>query len=228
MTASIANLFVRGARYLKCYGELTFGERPSTPEEAVDFCVDSPVMMTQVRSEVLELGRLIQSAKPKRSLEIGTAYGGTLFLLCALSPADARIISVDLRGGQFGGGYPRRKIPLYRKFPRNGQELQLIQDDSHTLETKNQVLRILKGEQLDYLFIDGDHSYAGVKKDFEMYAPLVRSGGMVAFHDIAEHNPEAACEVAKFWNEIKRRFSHREIIEDLKQGWAGLGILTVP
>jgi hypothetical protein len=30
---------------------------------------------------------------------------------------------------------------------------------------------------VDFLFIDGDHTYEGVKKDFEMYSPLVRREG---------------------------------------------------
>jgi predicted O-methyltransferase YrrM len=90
------------------------------------------------------------------------------------------------------------------------------------------VLQILDGEKLDYLFIDGDHTYAGVKRDFEMYSPLVRSGGQVAFHDIAEHTREPSCEVDKFWNEIKQHYRHREMIENPKQGWAGIGVLFLP
>jgi predicted O-methyltransferase YrrM len=138
------------------------------------------------------------------------------------------MISVDLAGGAFGGGYPRRKIPLYRKFPRNGQTLRLIRADSHLAETKERVLQDLRGEKLDYLFIDGDHTYEGVKKDFEMYSPLVRSGGLVAFHDVAEHGRELACGVDKFWNEIKEQYKHREMIENSKQGWAGIGVLFMP
>lgn len=224
----MAKLLLKSVRYLKCYGELTFGKRPHTPEEAIDYCVDRPIMMAQVRSEIMELGKILQAAAPNRSLEIGTNYGGTLFMLCSLSPPGARIISVDLGGGQFGGGYPRRKIPLYRKFPRNGQKLHLIRADSHSPETKDRVLGVLQGDKLDYLFIDGDHKYEGVKRDFEMYSPLVRSGGLVAFHDIAEHRRELGCEVDKYWNEIKQQYRHREMVENPKQGWAGIGILFVP
>lgn len=36
---------------------------------------------------------------------------------------------------------------------------------------------------IDLVLIDGDHSYEGVKADWEMYAPKVRVNGMVAFHD---------------------------------------------
>lgn len=223
----MARLFLKGYRYLKTYGELTFGRRPSTPTEAIEFCVDRPVMMAQVRSEIEELAKLIQTAAPQRSLEIGTNYGGTLFLLCALSPPGARVISVDLPAGQFGGGYPRRKIPLFRSFPRNGQKLHLIRGDSHSIETLARVERLLAGDKLDYLFIDGDHTYEGVKRDFEMYSPFVRSGGMVAFHDIAVHTKARSCEVDRFWNEIKEGFQHLEFIEDPNQGWAGIGVLFV-
>jgi cephalosporin hydroxylase len=223
----MARLFLKGYRYFKTYGELIFGRRPRTPAEAIDYCIDRPVMMAQVRSEIEELAKLIQAAAPKCSLEIGTNYGGTLFLLCTLSPPGARVISVDLPAGQFGGGYPRRKIPLYRRFPRNGQQLHLIRGDSHAPETLARVERLLAGDKIDYLFIDGDHTYQGVKSDFEMYKPFVRSGGMIAFHDIAVHTKDQSCKVDRFWNEIKQRYQHREFIEDPKQGWAGIGVLFV-
>ncbi len=224
----MAKLFSKGARYLKFYAQLNFAPRPHTPEAAVDFCADSPILVTQVRSEIAELGKLLQALAPMHSLEIGTNYGGTLFLLCSLSPPSACIISLDLPGGQFGGGYPRRKIPLYRKFPRNGQRLRLIRADSHRPETKEKVERILAGKPLDYLFIDGDHTYEGVKRDFEMYSPLVRGGGMIAFHDIARHRRNEDCQVDKFWNDVKHGHQYREIIESPEQGWAGIGVLFMP
>lgn len=82
-------------------------------------------------------------------------------------------------------------------------------------------------QELDYLFIDGDHKYEGVKRDFELYAPLVRKGGLIALHDIAEHPPTAGCEVSQFWNEIKGRYRHLEMIANRQQGWAGIGVLYV-
>lgn len=36
---------------------------------------------------------------------------------------------------------------------------------------------------LDFVFIDGDHSYDGARKDFELYIPKVRSGGIISGHD---------------------------------------------
>jgi predicted O-methyltransferase YrrM len=224
----MAKLLLKGVRYLKCYGELALGGKPTAVEETIDYCIDRPILMTQVRSEAVALGKMLASRAPACSLEIGTNYGGTLLLLCNVSSPRAKIISVDLPLGRFGGGYPRRKIPLYRKFPKSGQQLHLIRADSHLEETKGRVIRILNGELLDYLFIDGDHTYEGVRRDFEMYAPLVRSGGMIALHDIAVHNRDTECQVDKFWSEVKNKYRHQEIVENAKQGWAGLGILFVP
>jgi cephalosporin hydroxylase len=223
----MAKFLLKSVRYLKCYGELAFGGKPTTIEGIIDYCVDRPILMAQVRSEAVALGKLLQERAPTRCLEIGTNYGGTLLLLCRLSSPAAKIISVDLPSGQFGGGYPRRKTPLFRKFRSPGQQLHLIRADSHLRETKERVLRILDGELLDYLFLDGDHTYDGVRRDFEMYAPLVRKGGMIALHDIAVHNGQKDCQVDKFWLEIKKEYRHQEIVENPSQGWAGLGILFV-
>ena len=43
--------------------------------------------------------------------------------------------------------------------------------------------------------IDGDHTYEGVKADFERYAPLVRRGGVIIFDD---YNAKDWPDVARF------------------------------
>ena len=37
--------------------------------------------------------------------------------------------------------------------------------------------------QIDFLFIDGDHSYEGVKIDFELYSNLLTDNGIIIIHD---------------------------------------------
>ncbi|MBI4351138.1 MAG: class I SAM-dependent methyltransferase [Elusimicrobia bacterium] len=179
----------------------------------------------QVRSEIKELAGLVAGLKPSCVLEIGTAAGGTLFLFSRLASPDARIISVDLPRGRFGGGYYSWRIPLYRSFPDPGQRLSLLRADSHSQATFERVGGQLGGRKLDFLFIDGDHTYEGAKRDFEMYSGLVRKGGVVAFHDIVEHPVGEGCGVHRFWREIKAQFPHRELIEDKEQKWAGIGVL---
>ena len=78
---------------------------------------------------------------------------------------------------------------------------------------------------MDFLFIDGDHSYDGVKKDFEMYSPLLAPGGMIAFHDIVD-GPEASVGgVPKFWRELKAGHTHLEFVKSWQQGGWGIGVL---
>jgi hypothetical protein len=42
---------------------------------------------------------------------------------------------------------------------------------------------VLQDIKIDLLFIDGDHSYEGVKKDFELYSNLLNDKGIIIIHD---------------------------------------------
>ena len=41
----------------------------------------------------------------------------------------------------------------------------------------------IQPEELDFVFIDGDHSYRAVEEDLAAWEPLVKKGGIVAGHD---------------------------------------------
>ena len=179
----------------------------------------------QVREEVEELLKILMERRPRIMLEIGTAAGGTLFLFARVAGPEAVLVSIDLPGGEFGGGYPQWRVPLYRSFVSKEQGVHLILGDSHAMSTLSIVERILNPNRLDFLFIDGDHTYEGVKNDFEMYGKLVGKGGTIAIHDICPHPPETGCQVSKFWREIKNEYRHTEIIRDENQKWAGIGVV---
>ncbi len=181
----------------------------------------------QVRSEILELLRIVDGIKPKVILEIGTADGGTLFLFTRIATEDATIISVDLPRRIFGGGYPKWREVLYKSFALSSQKIHLLRMNSHEKWTVKQVTGILGGRKLDFLFIDGDHKYEGVKRDFEMYSPLVRQGGMIAFHDIVPGPAENVGGVPQFWKEIRDRYNGKEIVEDWEQGGYGIAYLSL-
>ena len=180
---------------------------------------------SQVPEEITSLVDIVKILAPSIVLEIGTASGGTLFLWTKTASPDAMIISIDLPGGAFGGGYPKERIPYYKSFASDNQKISLLREDSHSLVTLDEVKGIIDNRKVDFLFIDGDHSYEGVKKDFEMYSGLVRKGGIVAFHDICHHVGVATCNVELFWSEIKNSYKFKEIIKDSNQEWAGIGVL---
>jgi hypothetical protein len=210
----------------RCRRQLQRLKATAGPEDLVDLLFDSPVVTPlQVSSELLRLLRIVEQLRPRTVLEIGTANGGTLFPFCRLATRDALLISVDLPGGGFGPGYSAWRVPLYKSFASPCQTLHLVRGDSHSDATFQTVTSLLNGRRVDLLFIDGDHTYEGVKCDFERYAPLVPAGGLIAFHDISAHPASTGCEVSRLWRELKVKYEYEEFIEDPNQGWAGIGVI---
>ena len=177
----------------------------------------------QRRYEIRKFLKIFVNNRPKTILEIGTASGGTTFLLTRLSDPNALILSLDLSARR-----TFREI-FCNRFAMYNQKIFFLQRDSHKLSTLEELKKLLKNRQIDVLFIDGDHSYEGVKKDFEMYSPLVKKNGIIAFHDIVKVSPDFApdVEVNKFWNEIKENYDYKELVEDWNQEWGGIGLIKI-
>lgn len=184
----------------------------------------------QIREEFEALVQIVRNKNPGAVLEIGTLKGGTLFAWCRAIPNLRKIVSIDLPQGLYGGGYHEKRGKLYREFiaDKPGVQMFLIRDDSHKQSTQEQVIGALKGVPLEFLFIDGDHRYEGVKRDFELYEPLVAAGGLIAFHDILPHKYHPECGVDRFWEEVKNDYHYYEIIRDRNQGRMGIGVLVKP
>jgi len=77
-----------------------------------------------------------------------------------------------------------------------------IHGDSQDPETFAQLQGRLAGRPIDLLFIDGDHSYAGVKSDYETYGPLTKH--MIVLHDISGGiiGTHGLDDVGRLWKEI--------------------------
>jgi hypothetical protein len=87
-------------------------KRPRNLDESLDFAFrfSAGAVTTgpfQARSEIDALLMLLNAGRPQNVHEIGTANGKMLFLLSRVATADARLASIDLPGGDFGGGYDR-------------------------------------------------------------------------------------------------------------------------
>jgi len=195
--------------------------------ELIDFIFNNHFFIPlQLPEELKALGEVLAELQPQRALEIGTGQGGTLLFLTSLASPRAIIASIDLKAGE-SGGYSATRQWFYERFARRKQHLHLIRGSSHSFWMRRRLGEVFDGRPLDCLFIDGDHRYEGVKKDFETYGRMVRKGGVIAFHGIVEHPSETGCRVAQFWNEVKPQYRHSEFIEDRNQGWGGIGVLFV-
>jgi predicted O-methyltransferase YrrM len=208
-------------------------QEPMALEDSLDLAFgfsigEVSIVPAQIRSEIAGFLQLLEADPPERILEIGTARGGTLFLLSRVARPDAVIASIDLPGGDFGGSFRRESIVLLRRLAQKGQTLRLIRADSHQPSTLAAVQRDFGAQPLDVLMIDGDHRYEGVRGDVAMYGPLVRPGGHIAIHDIVPGAADRVGGVPRLWKEIKELHPTVEFVRDWQQQGFGIGVLEVP
>ena len=179
--------------------------------------------------------------RPKTVVEIGTAAGGLFYCLSQIADPHAMMISIDVEGGPYGGGQSSMDTLLFSNFGPPTQKFHFLRQRSFHLNTRQSLKKLLDGKEIDLLVIDGDHSYAGVKADFEMYGSLVAPDGMVAMHDVCEfprHMTQwrEGNDVNVFWKELKEKgYKTQEIIcpyqatgfeddgERLETRWPALG-----
>lgn len=188
----------------------------------------------QKPSEFSAFLRYVEARPLQTVVEIGTAQGGTLWALCQLAADDALIISIDLPGGDKDeksakDKYGFRDTDKMASYKKEGQRLEFLQMDSHETATRATLERLLLGRGIDLLFVDGDHSYEGVRRDYELYHPLVAPEGLIAFHDILPH-VQPGSDVDKLWGELRRRHTIREFSSDEDRGWGrwgGIGVIEM-
>jgi len=151
---------------------------------------------------------------PKAVVELGTASGGAFWGFCEASSDDTVLISID----QSHGG-------IADKIKSRSKKGIIISGDTHDKSVRDKVSRIIK--EIDFLFIDADHSYESVKADYELWSPLVRNGGIIAIHDVTCGSCPG---VMKLWGELKKIYKESYEIdyttEKEEHHGYGIGVLV--
>jgi predicted O-methyltransferase YrrM len=143
-------------------------------------------------------------------VEVGSYDGGTLWAWQQICPT---VVGVDL------------PPPGHEDAVRlNSLGCPIVCGDSHAQSTLQRLTAVLD-RPVDMLFIDGDHTYDGVKADYEMYGPLVRPGGLIGFHDILPHRPQPYIQVHRFWATLDGDLERFITAPDT---WGGIGAIRVP
>lgn len=180
----------------------------------------APVPILQWEKEFEVLLQLYRILAPKRVLEIGTYHGGTLYHWLQNSAPKAHIVSVD----SYSVGVDNRN--LYPEWVKDHGDvyLSIVKGDSHASKTVEKVRGL---SPYDFVVIDAGHFLPEVTKDWELYGPMVRPGGILCFHDILTHPSWPSIEVGQLWEQIKKDYKTFEIVADRDAEWGGIGVVLL-
>ena len=172
-----------------------FLDLPSPPErkpldvknlshDTLQALIGAPAFLNQAEIPILSK----YARQSSRLLEIGAAYGASSFLLVANSKANARVWSLDPfitdSKGTFASTAQTCHNNVHNALATSGygqaaSKWTLINNSSYIVRKAWSEME----PPLDFLFIDGDHNYEAVRKDFEDWASLVQPGGFILIHD---------------------------------------------
>ena len=155
-----------------------------------DFLVE-PTLFQQVYEEILTFTYWLKGFEPQNILEIGFK-GSTFHIFSQYSGGKKAAVDIEDKGRT-----------IWSHYMMYGEDFKLFIADSQTVETRDKVKEFCP--LYDLIFIDGDHSYEGVKRDFELYKELLSPRGYIVFHDIdPEHvfRDGPGGQVYKFWQDL--------------------------
>lgn len=149
------------------------------------------------------------------AVEIGVYEGRTTAVIAGSIAKNGKVFAID---PFFSGrlGIPYGKMIAHHYLRRKG-----LTGKIHFLEMLSHEAVALLKEDIDFLFIDGDHSYEGITRDWEDWAGKIRPGGIAALHDtsVPDHDPSVASlgSYRYFQNQIIHddRFQWLETVDSL-------------
>lgn len=133
------------------------------------------------------LAQLIEQHKCKKGVELGVFAGQTYFYLLERFP-DLTLTGIDIfehgKVDNDQGARSYRQFPLHKYFEQIMERKEAFGDRAVLIrgDTADSV-RLVKNK-VDFVFIDGDHTYEGVKRDIEAWLPKIKKRGFIAGHDI--------------------------------------------
>ena len=164
-----------------------------------NFSISENFGIQQVKTEIYKfIDVLLKQKKNKNCLEIGLgAYGSTHFLWRLIFKKTITIEYQKYRVFKFTENMNK----FHNKFVLNDLKSRFIFGLSHHTSSVEKLEKMLDGEKLDLLFIDGDHAYKSVLCDWLLYKNFVAKDGIIAFHDCVANDNDFG--VPKFLKKIK-------------------------
>ena len=142
-------------------------------------------MRDQVQTEgLLDLIKELGDNSKKTMIEIGSFVGESTVLF---AQSFKNVIAVDPFLADYDDEDPTSFLfefkNVYQTYLDRTGDHQNIKTIVHT---SNDALDELRGQEFDFIYIDGLHTYDGVKTDITNYLPLVKKGGVIGGHDYTD------------------------------------------
>jgi len=157
-------------------------------------------------------------------LEIGSQFGGTLYYWLEGAEEGAKVANIDILQNMKPDD--AESLPdRWASWAPVGVDYKTFIGRSDEPQIYEEVIQFLDGE-IDFLFIDADHSYEGAKRDFCKYGQHVRKDGMIALHDLVTPDFSPHIQVGRLWREIQAAgYRTQELQAGAKFG--GIGVVYV-
>ena len=157
---------------------------------------------------------LVKIATGKKTLvEIGVWHGVNTRRLRNAMANDGVLYAVDpFPKGRFGVRWERQIAHREAAREFNG-EVQWLEDYSYNAVND---FKQRCDKPIDFLFIDGDHSFDGVQKDWVLWSPLLSHDGVIALHDSRSYSGRSidGCGAARFTKEVIHADSRFQLLEE--------------
>ncbi len=163
---------------------------------------------------------LVRAAQPRLLVELGTHSGISYAAFCRAVEAEGlatRCYAVDTwQGDAHVGGLPEAVFADLDRYnqARFGGFSQLLR------ATFDDAAEKFADGSIDLLHIDGLHTYAAVRHDFDTWRPKLSDRAVVLFHDTNERLADFG--VWRFWAEVSAEYPGFEFVHS-----HGLGVLCV-
>ena len=158
---------------------------------------------------------LVRYVKGTRvAVEIGVWHGvNTRSFRAAMHPEGVLYAVDPFPVGRFGISWQKKIAYLEANAIRNAQIVWLEEYSNTAVDS----FKRLGSRQIDFMFIDGDHSYEGVRTDWELWSPFVAPNGVVALHDSRSYADRQIDHVgaAKYTAEVIRKDPRFEVIDEV-------------
>ncbi len=163
---------------------------------------------------------LPETSSPLRFVEIGSFAGSSLFLNCKA----LKRIAPQLQGFAVEpGGHP----PFYEVLKHLQGDVTHLCMFSHQAAPQLKQVFEQDSRLATFIFVDGDHTYEGVKQDIIDYFPLLAPGGIMIFHDylppLNDENREAI-----FYHHAGNEPGIRQACQELMENAYGCEVLDLP